>query len=380
MRKRRYQKGSLTARKISGRKVWYAQWCENGGRRTKILGPCSAVTKSQAQAQLAAILAPINAGLTDPPARIVGFGEFIESAYLPWQELSWKDSTAATTRQRIQAIVLPVFRHHLIRFITREELQEFLIQQARHYSISVVQHLRWDLNSIFKLALSDGLVMMNPAAALRVPRKCQPGRPKRALTETEVIQYLEALDLPAKLIARLAIFEGMRPGEIYSLQWADMSGPSCYIERRVYQGVFDSPKNNRSRQAALSQGTAELLTEWHDRCLMPAEGWVFPSSKPSSPLRPDNTWKKLFQPKLAKIGLEWASFQALRKTNATLMQKYGADAKAGADQRGHGVGVSLAVYTESDIATKKVAVQALEDAVLKVAEEQNGAEAEQRSA
>lgn len=69
---------------------------------------------------------------------------------------------------------------------------------------------------------------------------------------------------------------------------------------------------------------------------------------------------------MEKIGPELASFPVLRKTNATLMQKYGADAKAGADQRGHGVGVSLSVYTESDIETKRTAVQALEDAVLKV--------------
>lgn len=366
MRKRRFQKGSLSAQKIGGRKVWYAQWRENGGRRTKVLGPCSTVTKSQAQAQLAAILAPINAGLTAPPVRIVNFGEFIERVYLPWQELSWKDSTAETTKQRIKSVILPMFEHHLIRFITREELQEFLIQQARHYSISVVRHLRWDLNSIFKLAVSDGLVMMNPAAALRVPRKCQPGRPKRALTEAEVVQYLEVLDLPAKLIARLAIFEGMRPGEIYSLRWSDMSGPSCYIERRVYKGVLDSPKNNRSREAALSQGTAQLLSQWHDQCLTPADGWVFASSKPSAPLRPDNIWRRHFLPALEKVRLEWACFQALRKTNATLMQKYSADAKAGADQRGHGLGVSMSVYTESDIETKRTAVQALEDAVLQV--------------
>lgn len=135
MRKRRFQKGSLSVQKIGGRKVWYVQWRENGGRRTKVLGPCSTVTKGQAQAQLAAILAPINAGLTAPPVRIVSFGEFVERVYLPWQELSWKDSTAATTKQRVQGMILPVFGHHLIRFITREELQEFLIQQARHYSI-----------------------------------------------------------------------------------------------------------------------------------------------------------------------------------------------------------------------------------------------------
>lgn len=138
MRKKRYQKGSLTPRKIGGRKVWYAQWREDGGRRTKILGPCNQVTKSQAQAELAAILAPLNEGLKTTAARIVAAGEFIEKTYLPWQELSWKESTAGTTIQRIRSLILPPFRGRLLRSITREDLQEFLIKQAQKDRKSVV--------------------------------------------------------------------------------------------------------------------------------------------------------------------------------------------------------------------------------------------------
>jgi hypothetical protein len=40
------------------------------------------------------------------------------------------------------------------------------------------------------------------------------------------------------------------------------------------------------------------------------------------------------QPKLEKIGLDWATFQVLRKTNASLSKKYGVDPKVAADQRG----------------------------------------------
>lgn len=367
MRKRRYQTGSLKPAKKGGRKVWYAQWWEDGHHRAKILGPISQVTKSEAQASLAAILAPLNAGLTATAGKVVAVGEFIEKTYLPWQEMGWKESTAATTTQRVRSLILPAFRSRLLRSITREDLQEFLVLKAQTQCASVVRHLRWDLNSIFRLAQSDGLTLTNPAAALRAPRKCKAGRPKRALTEAEVLVYLKALDIRERLMARLAIVEGMRPGEIFSLQWADMDGAGVFIARRVYQGQFDTPKGNRSRMAALSDGTAELLREWHGVCSTPQEeGWVFASARPTSPLRPDNTWKKWFAPKLTKVGLEWASFQALRKTNATLMQKYGADAKAGADQRGHGVGVSLAVYTESGLSEKKAAVQALEDALEKL--------------
>jgi hypothetical protein len=61
--------------------------------------------------------------------------------------------------------------------------------------------------------------------------------------------------------------------------------------------------------------------------------------------------------------LEWATFQAVRKTNATLSRKAGVDAKVSADQRGHGLGVSLEVYTASDRQQKREAVKKPESAV-----------------
>ena len=61
------------------------------------------------------------------------------------------------------------------------------------------------------------------------------------------------------------------------------------------------------------------------------------------------------QPKLEKVGLEWATFQVLRKTNASLSKKAGVDPKVASDQRGHGLGVSLEVYTSSDLNQKRAA-------------------------
>jgi len=70
-------------------------------------------------------------------------------------------------------------------------------------------------------------------------------------------------------------------------------------------------------------------------------------------------------PKLEKIGLAWATFQVLRQTNASLGDKYGLDRKVAADQRGHGIGVSLEVYTHSDLEQKRAALKKLEAGVLR---------------
>jgi integrase len=63
---------------------------------------------------------------------------------------------------------------------------------------------------------------------------------------------------------------------------------------------------------------------------------------------------------LKAIDLDWASFQIMRRTHATLSRQAGIDPKLVADQLGHGLGVSLDVYTVAGIQQRQQAVQALE--------------------
>jgi len=96
-----------------------------------------------------------------------------------------------------------------------------------------------------------------------------------------------------------------------------------------------------------------------------AGAFVFPSEALVTPVAIRNVWRRWIEPNLEPLGLEWATFQILRKTNATLSKKHGIDTKVSADQRGHGLGVSMEVYTISDRQQKREAVQKLEAAVLR---------------
>ncbi len=64
------------------------------------------------------------------------------------------------------------------------------------------------------------------------------------------------LDDRERLIAKLAVLAGMRPGEIFGrLKWARLGSDYADIRQRVYRGDVDSPKSVRSvRFAALSDG------------------------------------------------------------------------------------------------------------------------------
>jgi hypothetical protein len=151
--------------------------------------------------------------------------------------------------------------------------------------------------------------------------------------------YLEVFDLREKLIARLAIFEGMRPGEIFALRWKLVRDEIIRVEQRVYERLLDSPKNGKTREGAMSDGTVALLKQWVELARNPSsEGFVFPSENLSTPLSADNVWRRNMKPRLEEIGMEWATFQFLRKTNASLSKKEDINPKVAADQRGHGNG------------------------------------------
>lgn len=366
MRRRRFQKGSLQSRKHGRYRVWVACWWEDGSRRSSVLGRCSQMTKSDAEAALADILKPINSGVSLGPRPVYTFKQFVTDQYLPFYRKGWKESTAGTSEQIITRHLIPEMGDRLLQVISREELQKVLDGKARKLSYSAVAHIRWFMNAIFKLALSDGCIASNPAAELIIPKHCKAGRDMRPLTEEEVKKYLEAFGLREKLIARLAIFEGMRPGEILALRWKSVAGETIRVAERVYKRVLDTPKNGKAREGAISDGTLELLKEWAGLRQDPSpDGFVFPSEKLVTPLSLDNVWRRNMFPSLDKIGLGWATFQVLRKTNASLSKKAGVDPKVASDQRGHGLGVSLEVYTSSDLEQKRAALKALEAAVLR---------------
>jgi integrase len=83
-----------------------------------------------------------------------------------------------------------------------------------------------------------------------------------------------------------------------------------------------------------------------------------------TPLSKDNWWWRIMRPTLKKVGLEWATFQVMRRTHATLMKTLGVDGKLVADQLGHTLDVNQNVYTQSPVASRLAMVNQLEKSLL----------------
>ena len=187
------------------------------------------------------------------------------------------------------------------------------------------------------------------------------------MTADEVEKALDAVEFREKVILHLAIFSGLRPGEKLAIRRRNVAtdGSSVEIERRVYRGELDSPKNGETRIVAIPPRSAALLVEWLNAAVDPApDAWVFASENRETPLWRDNLLRRHIRPALRKVGLGWVDFKVMRRTNASLGQDAKVDPKVSADQRGHGIGVSLGVYTKTSIQKKGEGAQQLEDSVL----------------
>ncbi|MGC1298674.1 MAG: tyrosine-type recombinase/integrase [Alloacidobacterium sp.] len=231
-------------------------------------------------------------------------------------------------------------------------------------SFSTVDHLRWDLRQVFEMAVAEGFVERNPAALLFTPREAQ--RPvHRLMTTQDIRRCIEVIDLRERIIVKLAVRAGMRPGEIFGLTWNRISTDHVEIVQRVYRGTVDTPKTHQSiRRAAIPVGLAADIAMWREFAAdTKPQAFVFASER-KTPLAKENVWRRNILPRLSKIGIEWVNFQVMRRTHASIMKELGVDPKWVADQLGHSLDVSQNVYTQVSVEQRLEAVQQLESALV----------------
>jgi integrase len=364
VRRKRFQRGCLRKTKHGRLWVWIGKYYEDGRGRSKVLGHCAQMTEGAAWARLQEYLNPINETAGFRQALPTDFREYVTNVFLPQRRKKWKDSTDQTTTERFQAHLLPAFDGRQLRDLTRERLQRFLDGKTTGgLSKSVVSHLRWDLNAVFKMAADDGLIQGNPAGSLVTPKEAKTFE-KRSMTKEEIHLALSVLDLRERIVFLFAVLVGMRPGEIFALRWGRVGPDMVNILERVYRRLPSDPKTQRGKRvAAVPPDLAGDIDQWREVAIdLNPESLVFTSER-GTVLSRDNFLRRNIHSKLEQVGLGWVNFQVLRRTQASLGHKEGVDPKAAADQRGHAIGVAIDTYTMTDLETRRQAVTTLEEAL-----------------
>jgi len=219
-------------------------------------------TKSQAEKQQAEFMRIINGGEENEPGgvRPVLVTEFVNQTYLPFQRGKWKGSTKGTSENRIQFHIVQDLGSRQLESFTPTGLQAYLESKADTHGFSTVDHLRWDLTSICDLAVAEKVLTANPAKELYTPATARKGA-CLVMTASDVERALGAVEFREKVILHLAIFSGLRPGEILAIRRRNVAADGRYveIEQRVYRGDLDTPKNRETRQVAVPPRTSALL-------------------------------------------------------------------------------------------------------------------------
>jgi integrase len=350
----RYSTGYV--RKQRGK--WIGAWYANGQRVSKSIGLVKDLTKGDAKEKLAELIKG-----SREAGEVTRLGPFVEGPYFSFYSRKWKHSTRGKNIIRVRAHLVREFGDLDLSSFKRDELQDFLDSKAQ-FSYSLVNKLRFDLKQIFDMAIAEGLLKLNPALLLFSPKGAK--RPDRKVMSVAQISGLfQALESRERLIAKLCVLAGLRPGEVFALRWGSIGETFLKVRERVYEGILDSPKSERgTREGALAEGLIADIAAWKTVAVDTSEtAFVFPSER-GTPLSSHNIWQRNMQPKLRSVGLEWCTFQVMRRTFVSLCKATGGDPKAIADQCGHDIGVSVNVYTQSTLDSKLKLVNRLERSLL----------------
>jgi integrase len=315
--------------------------------------------KRSVQALADIILAPVNAGETDPQSTMQ-VSEFITNIYLPKVKEKHRRSTYKNYSDIARLHVVPRLGKITLRKFRTCDAERLLADIAKKatnkeglpLSHSTLERVKTFLSGTFKtakrLGARDG---ENPVRDSETPNGTA-AKKTYAYCESEIRAILSVLDEPARTVVLLAAHSGLRKGEIEGLLWKDYDGRTLNIQRAMWNGFTQAPKTETStapvpvtRQlAAALEAHRERLGETWAR-----DGFPIFQSEVHTPLNLANLVKRVIVPALEVCEVcrkpkaahkpeahlfsrdksipKWFGWHALRRGLATNLHKAGVQDK-----------------------------------------------------
>jgi integrase len=144
----------------------------------------------------------------------------------------------------------------------------------------VLKHIRAVGSAIFKRAVKEQIISVNPWSAVEMPDDAmEPGKTQH-YTREESEDLVSALvdHVDAQLVLSLACFLALGPAEIQGLQWGDVDRDWLHIRRNVVLGKEGTTKTiERSASLPLLDEVRVPLELWRKASKHTADGdWIIP--------------------------------------------------------------------------------------------------------
>lgn len=298
--------------------------------------------------------------------------------YETYVEPRLREKTKNYYRNYINNHIIPGLGKIPLEKLTTIQIQKFYndlqkngrVQRYQHIelkdkglSVRVVRGIHTLLNNCLEQAVTERLILVNPAKGCRLPKLEK--KEMKILPQEKIGPYLMEADKRGLLAAfYLELTTGLRRGELLALLWTDLDvdnrtiSVTKQVNRINGKLVVSQPKTQNSiRTLAIPQQAVDLLVAEHQK--HPGNPYLFPSPKTGTMFDPDS-FRHTHDKILKAIGAEHIRFHDLRHTFATLSLKNGVDVKTLSGALGHySAGFTLSTYTHATAEMKRDAAETI---------------------
>lgn len=261
---------------------------------------------------------------------------------------------------------IEAFSEKEIKDITPLDIKRILDRMAKQrYSAQTVRVQRIVLNLIFKYAVLNEYIDINPVSAVSVPRNLP--KAKRELpTDDEIETVMKSADASFGMFAYLILFTGCRRGEALALQWKDVDfkRKTISISKSVnYSGMNQNipilsphPKSDAGiREVMILDCLENRLIEMAEN--QPEEYFIFGGAEPLTKSALRKRWQKYQK----ETNTTFTPHQ-LRHAYATILYDAGIDEKVAQGLMGHStIQLTRDIYTHVRMDRKKAAAETLNE-------------------
>lgn len=328
------------------------------------LGLKSEMDKGEAKAKLREIIARETKDVAPTPVNVT-LRWFYENRFLPQKEQQWKVTSRPKTKRFIENYLLKRFGDALLGDLDKFTLQTYLNEMAPRYSKSVLSKIRVYFNSILDEAVELEMLPKNPAGRLAVPKSGK-RRATKHLTPEEIPQILFHLSDRDRLIVRMFLVLGLRPGEMFALRWNDKQANSLRIDSSITDGVEVETKTEGSDSFVWIPASIDTELEfWRGTATSPdPNAFIFPSSR-GTPINTNNFLFRVLKEAGRTAGIDGVTHQMLRRTCSTYMAQITSVKDVQAHLRHTNAKTTLEHYIKSVPESVRVAVESLDQLLKK---------------
>jgi integrase len=340
MKRARPKQGSVVFDKR--RKTWNFLWCEDGHRRTRLIGPAAEFpTKTSAWRAAEPFRRAVENQTCNSPIITVnsivaqyriekmperlstrrGYEAWLNNHILPrWQDCALTDLQARPVELWLQSLPLsPKSRVHVRGLI----------------------HALWD----YAMWRGDAATQRNPMELVTIKGATRRMRKPRSLTVEEFQLLLENFEEPFRTIALVCVCFGLRISECLALKWSDVDwvNAKLRVERAIVRQQVDDVKTIYSgKLMSIDPEMLEVLKAWiRNTPFSSDEDWMFASPAQLGRLPVSYPWVwQVFQKTAAKAGIAKLGTHSLRHSYRSWL-----------DAAGTAIAVQQKLMRHSDIRT-----------------------------